>query len=171
MTPADARAAAAALQAYTLGLLGFTGVKVLAPAFFAQQDTKTPVRFATVAVGSNIALNLLLIGPLAHVGLALATGLAALLQAGLLARALLRRGDWAPAPGLTRFCFALLQATSAMALALVLALPDTGFWFAASPWFRGAALAGLVALGLTVYTGALTLLGYGPRWLRALLSQ
>ena len=137
MTPADAQAAAAALQAYALGLLGFTGIKVLAPAFFARQDTKTPVRFATVAVGSNIALNLLLIGPLAHVGLALATGLAALLQAGLLARALLLRGLWAPAPGLGRFCFALLLATSAMALALFFALPAAGFWFTAPPLFRG----------------------------------
>lgn len=171
MTPADAQAAAAALQAYALGLLGFTGIKVLAPAFFARQDTKTPVRFATVAVGSNIALNLLLIGPLAHVGLALATGLAALLQAGLLARALLLRGVWAPAPGLGRFCFALLLATSAMALALFFALPAAGFWFTAPPLFRGAALAGLVALGLVVYTGALTLAGYGPRWLRTLLAE
>jgi len=112
-----------------------------------------------------------LIGPLAHVGLALATGLAALLQAGLLARALLRRGDWTPAPGLARFCFALLLATLAMALALFLALPDVGFWFAAPPLFRGAALAGLVVLGLVVYASALTLLGYGPRWLRSLLAQ
>lgn len=171
MTPEDARAAAAALQAYTLGLLGFTGVKVLAPAFFARQDTKTPVRFATVAVGTNIVLNLLLIEPLAHVGLALATGLAALLQAGLLARALLRRGDWAPAPGLARFSFALLLATVAMALALFLVLPEPPFWFSAPPLLRGAALAGLVALGLAVYAGALTLLGFGPRWLRGLLAQ
>lgn len=112
-----------------------------------------------------------MIGPLAHVGLALATGLAALLQAGLLARALLLRGIWAPAPGLGRFCFALFLATSAMALALFFALPAAGFWFTAPPLFRGAALAGLVALGLVVYTGALTLAGYGPRWLRTLLAE
>jgi peptidoglycan biosynthesis protein MviN/MurJ (putative lipid II flippase) len=84
---------------------------------------------------------------------------------------LLRRGDWAPAPGLARFCFAVLLATAAMALALVLALPDAGVWFTAPPWVRGTALAGLVALGLIVYAGVLTLLGYGPRWLRALLAQ
>jgi ABC-type multidrug transport system permease subunit len=58
-----------------------------------------------------------------------------------------------------------------MALALVLALPEAGFWFAAPPLFRGAALAGLVVLGLAVYAGVLTLLGYGSRWLRALLAQ
>jgi len=50
-------------------------------------------------------------------------------------------------------------------------LPDAGFWFTAPPLFRGGGLAGLVALGLGIYASALTLLGYGPRWLRALLAQ
>ena len=148
---------------------GFTGIKVLAPAFFARQDTKTPVRFATVAGERTLHLISRGLAPWRTWGW-LATGLAALLQAGLLARALLLRGIWAPAPGLGRFCFALLLATSAMALALFFALPAAGFG-SRRRRCSGAALAGLVALGLVVYTGALTLAGYGPRWLRTLLAE
>ncbi|MEY3042925.1 MAG: hypothetical protein RLZZ174_2007 [Pseudomonadota bacterium] len=171
MTPADAQAAAAALQAYALGLLGFSGVKVLAPGFFARQDTATPVRFATVAVLANIALNLALIGPLAHVGLALATGLAASLQAGLLGFTLFRRGLWRPGPGLTRFLLSVGGAALLMAAGLSWAMPAPAYWESAALGARCLALAGLVGLGLGLYLASLWALGYGPRWLRELLRQ
>ena len=72
------------LMAYSIGLLGFIGVKVLVPGFSARQDMRTPVRIAVVAMVTNIVLNLTLVVPLAHTGLALATSLAAFVNAGLL---------------------------------------------------------------------------------------
>jgi putative peptidoglycan lipid II flippase len=79
----DARATAgtaAALIAYSLGLWAFAGVRVVVQAFYALQDTRTPVRAAVAAMAINIALNLLLMGPLQHAGLALATSIASMIN-------------------------------------------------------------------------------------------
>lgn len=72
------------LIAYSLGLLPIVLVKVLAPGFFARKDTRTPVRIGIIAVAINIVISLLLFYPLQHVGLALATSVAALFNAALL---------------------------------------------------------------------------------------
>jgi putative peptidoglycan lipid II flippase len=82
----------ASLKAYAVGLLGFMCIKVLATAYFSRKDTTTPVRYAIVAMVSNMFLNLILIIPLAHVGLALATSLSAFINGGLLLFGLLRQG-------------------------------------------------------------------------------
>jgi putative peptidoglycan lipid II flippase len=87
-----AQASAAALVAYAFGLPAFVLVKVFAPGFFARGDTATPVRIGLVAVALNLALNLLFMPWLAHVGIALATACAAWVNAGLLAWLLMRRG-------------------------------------------------------------------------------
>ena len=90
---ADAsRATALALMAYSLGLPAYVLIKVLTPGYFARKDMRTPVKIAILAVGVNITLNLILIWPLQHVGLALATAISAWLNAALLARGLRRRG-------------------------------------------------------------------------------
>src|SRR5690606_12142581 len=65
-----------ALMAFAAGLPAFVLIKVLAPAFFAHHDTKTPFQIAAFCVLLNLILNLLLIGPLAHVGMAVATSIA-----------------------------------------------------------------------------------------------
>lgn len=75
---------ARALQAYALGLLAFMAIKVLASAYFSRQDTKTPVRYGIIAMVSNMVMNLLLILPFAHIGLALATAFSSWVNAGLL---------------------------------------------------------------------------------------
>jgi putative peptidoglycan lipid II flippase len=72
------------LIAYSVGLPGFILIKVLSSAFFSRQDTKTPVKIAAVAMVLNIVLNLILVVPLAHAGLALASSLSAYINAGLL---------------------------------------------------------------------------------------
>jgi putative peptidoglycan lipid II flippase len=121
---------AASLQAYALGLLAFMAIKVLASAFFSRQDSKTPVRIGIVAMASNMAMNLLFIIPLAHVGLALATSLAAFLNAGLLLRALSQRGltdfgsDW------LRFALRVAAAIAAMILVLFLLHRPDSDWIA-----------------------------------------
>ncbi len=75
---------AIALRYYALGLFVIGGVKIIVPAFYAMQDMKTPVRAAFGAFVANIALSLLLMGPLLHGGLALATTLSALLNLAIL---------------------------------------------------------------------------------------
>ncbi|MFQ5954896.1 MAG: murein biosynthesis integral membrane protein MurJ [Kiloniellales bacterium] len=90
--PSDSLATAMALAAFASGLPAYVLVKVLSPGFFAREDMVTPLKIAAVSVATNTALSLLLIGPLAHVGIALATALAGWLNAGLLAVILSRRG-------------------------------------------------------------------------------
>ena len=82
------RGATLSLWAYAPGLLGAMLVKLYAPGFFARQNTRTPVRIGIIALVSNMVLNLIFIWPLQHAGLALATSLAAFLQAWLLYRGL-----------------------------------------------------------------------------------
>ena len=167
----DVVASARALQAYALGLLGFTGVKILAPGFFARQDTRTPVRIAVIAVGVNVALNLALILPLAHVGLALATSVAACVNAGLLLRGLRQEGVFTPAGDWGGFLGRLGAACAVLGGVLAWLAPPDQAWLAASLTHRILWLAGLIALGLGLYFGTLALAGYGPRRLLALVGS
>src|SRR6516162_7111710 len=89
--PADTAATAAALTAYAAGLPAFVLVKVLAPAFFARQDTATPVKVAIASMAANLCLTLVLMQLLAHVGIALATTVAGWLNALVLLALLVRR--------------------------------------------------------------------------------
>ncbi len=82
---------AQSLRAFSLGLLAFMAIKILASAYFSRQDTRTPVRYGVISMISNIVLNLLLILPLAHIGIALAMALSAIINAGLLMRGLVQR--------------------------------------------------------------------------------
>lgn len=90
----DTAATAAALIAFSIGLPGFVVVKVLQPAFFAREDTKTPMWFAGASVVVNVALSLALFPSLEHVGIAIATAVAAWIDAGLLALTLWRRRQY-----------------------------------------------------------------------------
>jgi putative peptidoglycan lipid II flippase len=77
-----------ALLYYSVGLWAFSGVRIVVSTFYALQDTKTPVRMAVISVCANIILGILLMGPMGHGGLALATSLASMLNLGLLVWAL-----------------------------------------------------------------------------------
>jgi putative peptidoglycan lipid II flippase len=88
---ADARLTVQALSYYALGLWAFAAVRIVVAAFFALQDSKTPVRAALLAVAANLLLGVALMRPLAHGGMALATSLAALLNLALLLTALRRK--------------------------------------------------------------------------------
>lgn len=82
---------AQALLFYALGLWAFAGVRVIAPAFYALQDTVTPVKVAAVSLAANLVLSLILMGPLRHGGLALATSSAAAINFLLLGFILIKR--------------------------------------------------------------------------------
>ena len=79
---------AQALLYYSLGLWAFSAVRIVAATFFALQDTRTPVKMAAISILANIVLGLILMGPLAHGGLALATSLSSILNLALLVNAL-----------------------------------------------------------------------------------
>lgn len=83
-TPADTAATAAALAYYAPGLVGYSAVKLISPAFYAMDNSRIPVVISAVSVAFNVALNLVLVRTLGHRGLALGTAAAALLNAGLL---------------------------------------------------------------------------------------
>jgi putative peptidoglycan lipid II flippase len=82
----DVTKVTSSLQAYTLGLVAFMSIKVFAPGYYSRQDTRTPVRIGILAMVANMVMNILLVFVLdfAHTGLALATSLAAILNATLL---------------------------------------------------------------------------------------
>jgi putative peptidoglycan lipid II flippase len=116
--PAEAAASSAALVAYAVGLPAFVLVKVFAPAFFARGDTATPVKVGLGAVALNLGFNIVLMGPLQHVGVALSTALAAWANALLLGWLLLRRRDWVPDRRSRRVVPRILAAAGIMGLAV-----------------------------------------------------
>lgn len=80
-----------AVYGYALGLVAYAGVKVVVAAFYSLEDTRTPVKIAAWVLIANIVLNVILMIPLKHVGLALASALCAYLNLGLLLRCLRKR--------------------------------------------------------------------------------
>ncbi|MBW5801129.1 murein biosynthesis integral membrane protein MurJ [Halomonas elongata] len=166
MTDHDIDMAAMSLRAYAVGLVAFMLIKVLAPGFFAQQDTKTPVTIGMIAMGANMVFNLILIWPLAHAGLALATALSAFLNAGLLGRLLHRRGVLIFQAGWGRYAVQLLGGCMAMGLALVWLAPDWHQWLDWSLARRAGWMAALVAVGGGVYFAWLAATGVRLRHFR-----
>lgn len=158
-TAADTAASAAALAAFSTGLPAYILIKVLVPGFYARADTKTPVRIALVAMAVNLALNLLLVWPLAHVGLALSTAVAAWVNAGLLWWTLHRRGQFSMDPRLRRRAARLIAATLILAAALFGLNPLVAPLMAGAVWSRVAGLAVLMGGAAAVYFGAAALLG------------
>ncbi len=173
-TSADVIMARLSLMAYGLGLLGFIMVKVLAPGFYARQDTRTPVRIGIIAMVANMVLNVAFVVPLAwfevsgaHAGLALATSLAAFVNAGLLLRGLVRDGVFRAQPGWARLLLQCLSGCSAMALVLWWLGDSMELWSARNLGERLAHLLLNVGAGVGVYFAALHLLGLRWRTLRS----
>lgn len=158
-TPEMTVATAGALAAFASGLPAYVLAKVLSPAYFARRDTKTPVRFAMIALGVNIVLNLILMVPLQHVGLALATALAAWLNAGLLLRGLIKSGHFRMDARLRRRLPRTIAATFLMVAAVlgVTELLDALLLGGRSGQIL--ALAAIVGTGLVVFTVAVFAFG------------
>ena len=157
---ADVQATRAALMAYSIGLLGLILVKVLAPAFYARQDIRTPVKIAVVTLVITQLLNFAFIGPLQHAGLALATGLGSCLNAALLYYLLHQRAIHVPQPGWPLFLLKLLLAVGVMGALLWGVAGDATLWLSLQVWGRVLRLAWVVALGAGAYFAVLWLLGF-----------
>lgn len=135
-TPDSTRRAALALAFLAPGLVAFSGVNIVARAFYALGDTKTPMRVSVFCLGINILISLLLVGPMRQAGLALANSLTSYLNLWLLLRALrlkLKRLDFGP-----------LRATLA-SVGAAAAVAGIAAWGAASAWDRFVGHAGLPA--------------------------
>lgn len=172
-TEFDTRMAALSLMGLSIGLPGFMLAKVLAPAFYARQDTRAPVRAAVLTVIANLALMAAITGFLAwrgvegaHAGIALATALAGTLNAVLLWRALGREGTHRPSPGWPRFLSRTALASLAMVGFLLWARHEVGAWSALAPAWRVIHLAWIVAGSAAIYAVALLAMGMRPRHLR-----
>ncbi len=151
---AASAATAATLQAFALGLPAFVLMKVLAPAFFAREDTTTPVVIAAVALVANVLIILALIDLLAHVGIAFATACSAWLNVAALAFLLARRGYFRPDGWLVGRLARGLAATLGMCAALVVVGPTAAGWPALAELAVLVAAGGLVFGLLALATGA-----------------
>ncbi len=161
---------ALALQAFALGLVGFSFVKILAPAFFSREDTRTPVRIALIALAVNFSLSVSLAWFLTHIGyagthagLALAISVAALLNAALLYRRLRADGVVHHSPGWLRLLLQVLAANTLMGLALIQLERPLSWWLAADGLARIGWLSVSVIGGVIAYFLVLLLLGLRPR--------
>lgn len=157
--PAEAQATAAALAAYAVGLPAYVLIKVLTPGFYAREDTATPVKIGVFSVAINIALAIVLIQFLAHVGIALATALAAWINVGMLAIILGRRGFLVIDPQLRHRGPRIAAATAIMTVVVLVAAALLTPWFSGSTPVRVAALALVIALGLVCFGGQVHWLG------------
>ena len=152
-----------ALVAYSVGLLGLILVKVLAPGFYARQNIRTPVKIALVSLAATQALNFAFIGWLQHAGLALAIGLGACLNAGLLYYKLRQFDIYAPQPGWAKFALKILLAIVAMGACLKFSAGPDAVWLATNGLIKVWRLTGVVLLGGVTYFAALWLLGFRLR--------
>ncbi len=159
------------LAAYAVGLPAFVLVKVLAPAFFARGDTAMPVKIGTACVALNLCLNLAFMIPLAHMGPALATSVAAIANCIGLAFVLHRRRQWQPDYLLKRRVSGMVAASVAMGLVLY-AVRSVLFSIPMHGVIRFAALGALIAIGMLVYAAAAQLFGaYDLRQVTRMMSR
>jgi putative peptidoglycan lipid II flippase len=160
---------ALAVTAFAVGLPAYVLVKILQPGFFAQEDTVTPLKVAAVSVVLNIALSLALFWRIGFVGIALATAVAAWVNAGLLAGGLWRRAFLRPDARLRSRLPRIVIASVLMGAGLWAAQQALDGWFDAGFWVGVGGLALLVGGGLLAYGLLALLLGaVAPADLRAL---
>ena len=189
-TAGDAEMAALSVFGLSFGLPAFALVKTVLPAFYARQDTRTPVRAGLVAVVANMVFNVAILAILyvycvpesyraqhglmdglagwrgLHFALGLASALSSYLNLGLLWYWLRKAGVYDMQPGWGRFLMKLLVANGAMALALYFGRQWTPHFGGIDTWTRIGWLAALVCGGAAVYFAAMVALGFRIRHLR-----
>lgn len=153
------------LTAFAVGIAPFMLVKVLAAGFYAKQNMRTPVRIGVIAMVSNTALNCLLIWPLQHVGIALATSLAAVVNSGFLFYFLRQRGYYQPREGWKIFAVRLLTANAVLAAWLWFGSGEIATWISQHTLWRLTHLSYLLLSAVVIYFAALWLTGIRPHHL------
>ncbi|WP_171255074.1 murein biosynthesis integral membrane protein MurJ [Acinetobacter sp. NCu2D-2] len=167
----DTQMTALALQCMSAGVISFMLIKVFAPGFYAQQDTKTPVRVGLMAVAANAILNVVFIGifklinwEAEHMALALASSGSALVNAGMLYFYLHKRNIYRFGAHWKKLIAQFAVANIAMIAALYMGLQ----WYNGdvAQWVRVLEVAGLCVVGIVAYLVALIVVGIRPRHLK-----
>jgi putative peptidoglycan lipid II flippase len=158
----DVRMAGLSLMTMSLGLPAFMLIKVLAPAFYSRKDPRTPVRIAVISVVTNFVFNLVIVVPMAHLGvpgphagLALATSIAAYVNAGLLFRVLYRQRIYRPGAGWRKYLLQIGLASAVMGGVLWWGAPVLPEWVAWPAHYRALVLLACVCAGSAAYFLAL----------------
>lgn len=151
----DAHKTGMALRGFALGLPGYVLIKVLQPGFFARENTRSPMIMAAVTVVVNIVMSLLLFGPLGHVGIAIATTIAAwvnvmLLAIGLKGMVHVDRDFWVK-------ILRMVMASVVMGVLVWLLYQGLATWFMGEFWLKCIVLGVLIVFGMLAY-GVLALL-------------
>ena len=165
-------ATGAALEAYAYGLPAYVLIKALAPGFFAREDTKTPVIISSCCMVLNLVLNLILMGPFLHVGIAMATAISSWVNAGVMAFVLHRRGHLVLDARLKSRFLRTLWAVFGLGLALLGGMGVLSAYLSGSELTRIIALVTMVGGGCLVFALLAALSGAArPADLKSLLSR
>ena len=172
-TTSDTYFASLSLMAYMLGLPAMIIIKILAPGYYARQDTRTPVKIGIIAMVCNMAMNIAFVVPLVmfdyeapHIGLALATSLSAYINAFLLYSGLRKTGIFHPQDGWPAWIFKILIASTAMAAIVIWLSPDAAQWSQWQVMGRLSNLAIIIVAGALTYFALLWLQGLRPAQLK-----
>ena len=162
-TSVDVIASAGSLRAYAIGLIAFMAIKIFSPGYFARQDTKTPVRIGMIAMAANMIMNVVFyLNGMSHIGLALATSIAAFINAGLLILGLHREKVFHFQDGWPWFCIQLLAANLVLSYFLINFAGSWQAWELLPSGSQVIKLGALVIGGVFLYFG--TLFCCGLRW-------
>jgi putative peptidoglycan lipid II flippase len=170
--PVDAQATASALFHYGWGVPAFVLIRILAPAFFARQDTKTPMRFALISVAANVVFGIGLFMIVGFQGIAAATALASWINVALMLAALMRRGFYTPSPEAMTRLTKLLAASVLLGGLMFLAAELRPYYEHALFRRKEIAVVAVSALALAIYGGLVLALGVvTPAEVRAALRR
>ncbi len=166
MTALDAAMSALSLKTYAPGLLGLMLVKITAPGYFSRQDTVTPLKIGLVAIGVNLIGNLALFHWMGHVGLALATSAAAIVNGYLLLRGLMQQKLYRPGRELAKWSGKVVLAGVVLVVVISWLVPPDADWLVMSSLSRISHLSVIIVSGATAYFVLLLVLGLRPSDLR-----
>ncbi len=147
------------LAAYALSVPAFFMIRVLAPVYYARQDTRTPVTYSLIAIGTNIIGQFILVRYYQHAGLALSSAIAAWVNALLLLYGLERRKIHTFRGALEGTGWGLLLSNALLTLLLLKVVGDKAFWLSAPFIHRFGGMIGLIALAITLYFITIRLCG------------
>jgi putative peptidoglycan lipid II flippase len=159
----DVSMASMSLFAYGAGLLSFMMIKVLAPGYYARQDTKTPVKFGIIAMVSNMVLNIIFAIPFGYVGLAIATSLSATLNASMLWFGLYKQGVYQKQTSTVSVLLRIMISGLVMASAMLYLNPTLAEWTTFSLFEAGYKLFSLIMIAIACYFICAGLLGLRVR--------
>ena len=156
----DVQHAARAVAGYGVGLMGIVSIRILAPGYFARNDTRTPVRVGVAVLVLTQLFNAVFVFGmnLGIAGLALSTGLGGLVNAGVLLFLLWRRGSYRPEPGWALYIVRLTGASAVMGAGLWW-VGQRLDWLHVSTLMRVGWMAGVLTAAVLLYFGCLAASG------------